>query len=589
MKCLEKDRTRRYETASGLAADLTRFLNNEPVVARPPSTAYRFGKFVRRHKRGVIAVGTVALALILGFSFALFAFLRERQARLATIAAEKAKQAETIRADAVGAFMGQLLTTIAPELLQQGHQRPVRELLAAADRLGATALSKAPAAELELRGRISALYLSEGPSLLDAAASHEQLKRINQLLPLVPDDKLPAPRDVFRISAAASALWAGRAEGLDELQNLRYEFRRRTPPAKDYEAWCLGIEGNWDFWKGDSAPAEAKLTEALRLMPADGHVSFIYFIRAYLAAALADRGATVETERVIREGLLRPERVTPDLASGHVGMLSVLAGALCQQKRFDEAASMLREQRGELAAHGCPLRDLLNLEKKIGEVLARAGKASEALPILMGVATNSLGTARDCVEASFVAIGSGDLESYRQLCGIGLLRFTAGAEGINALSLSEMLLATRQDDLIVQVVEELVQRAEQARDFSKESVAGTRAWLLFRKGQLAQAAALLPREFELPVPTTPIVARIRKADYLRSVVGFRTAIALAQLGRSDEARRSYAEGMKTLGARPSADNLKDLGDSYMRWYLAEAHRREAEQVFGTKGIAVPEH
>src|SRR6266699_1427484 len=49
MKCLEKDRARRYETASSLSADLKRYLQNEPVVARPPSAGYQFRKFVRRH------------------------------------------------------------------------------------------------------------------------------------------------------------------------------------------------------------------------------------------------------------------------------------------------------------------------------------------------------------------------------------------------------------------------------------------------------------------------------------------------------------------------------------------------------------
>ena len=53
MKCLEKDRTRRYETANGLAMDIQRHLNNEPVVARPPSAAYRFQKLVRRNKLAV--------------------------------------------------------------------------------------------------------------------------------------------------------------------------------------------------------------------------------------------------------------------------------------------------------------------------------------------------------------------------------------------------------------------------------------------------------------------------------------------------------------------------------------------------------
>ena len=50
MKALEKDRTRRYETANGLAADLQRHLDNEPIAARPPSTLYRFQKLVRRNK-----------------------------------------------------------------------------------------------------------------------------------------------------------------------------------------------------------------------------------------------------------------------------------------------------------------------------------------------------------------------------------------------------------------------------------------------------------------------------------------------------------------------------------------------------------
>ena len=53
MKCLEKDRTRRYETANGLAVDLKRHLNNEPVVARPPSSAYRFQKLRSPQQAGV--------------------------------------------------------------------------------------------------------------------------------------------------------------------------------------------------------------------------------------------------------------------------------------------------------------------------------------------------------------------------------------------------------------------------------------------------------------------------------------------------------------------------------------------------------
>src|SRR5208337_922648 len=66
IKCLEKDRARRYETANGLAADLKRHLNNEPVVARPPSTAYRLQKTIRRNKLAFMAGVAVAAALVLG-------------------------------------------------------------------------------------------------------------------------------------------------------------------------------------------------------------------------------------------------------------------------------------------------------------------------------------------------------------------------------------------------------------------------------------------------------------------------------------------------------------------------------------------
>src|SRR5687767_14335359 len=66
MKCLDKDRTRRYETANGLAMDVRRHLQSEPVTARPPSHLYRFQKLVRRNKLAVSAAAAVSVALILG-------------------------------------------------------------------------------------------------------------------------------------------------------------------------------------------------------------------------------------------------------------------------------------------------------------------------------------------------------------------------------------------------------------------------------------------------------------------------------------------------------------------------------------------
>src|SRR6266540_601225 len=68
MKCLEKDRTRRYDTASGLAMDIQRHLSCEPVLARPPSSLYEFQKTVRRHKFGFAAAAAIIFVLAVGIT-----------------------------------------------------------------------------------------------------------------------------------------------------------------------------------------------------------------------------------------------------------------------------------------------------------------------------------------------------------------------------------------------------------------------------------------------------------------------------------------------------------------------------------------
>jgi serine/threonine protein kinase/tetratricopeptide (TPR) repeat protein len=105
MKALEKDRTRRYETANGFAADVRRFLNSEPVVASPPSTAYRVRKFIHRNKAGVIAASLVVAILVLGVAGTTWGMLwalkeKERADTEATNARLAAQAEEIARRDA---------------------------------------------------------------------------------------------------------------------------------------------------------------------------------------------------------------------------------------------------------------------------------------------------------------------------------------------------------------------------------------------------------------------------------------------------------------------------------------------------------
>ena len=76
MRCLEKDRTRRYESASGLARDIERHLSDQPVEACPPRALYRLGKLVRRNKRPVIAASLVLLGLIAGLGATAWGYLQ---------------------------------------------------------------------------------------------------------------------------------------------------------------------------------------------------------------------------------------------------------------------------------------------------------------------------------------------------------------------------------------------------------------------------------------------------------------------------------------------------------------------------------
>jgi serine/threonine protein kinase/tetratricopeptide (TPR) repeat protein len=119
MRCLEKDRTRRYETASALARDIERHLTNEPVEACPPRASYRLRKFLRRNRGPVLAGTVVLLALVLGVAGTTFGLVRaERQRR----EAERAREDAAMQRDLAQANETKALTAAVAE-----RQAKVRE------------------------------------------------------------------------------------------------------------------------------------------------------------------------------------------------------------------------------------------------------------------------------------------------------------------------------------------------------------------------------------------------------------------------------------------------------------------------------
>jgi eukaryotic-like serine/threonine-protein kinase len=147
LKALEKDRARRYGATSELAADLNRYLRNEPVVARPASTAYRTKKYIQRHKFGVAAVATIALLLIA------FAAMQTMQLRRIT--------RERDRADRVTKFMTGMFKVSNPSEAR-GNDIRAREILDKSAKEIDTGLANDPELRAQLMEAMAQTYTGLG-------------------------------------------------------------------------------------------------------------------------------------------------------------------------------------------------------------------------------------------------------------------------------------------------------------------------------------------------------------------------------------------------------------------------------------------
>ena len=128
MKALEKDRNRRYETASTLARDIERYLHDEPVLACPPSAAYRFRKLARRNRRALLMLGLVMAALVAGTAASTWQAMRATQAQ--ALAQERLATAESnllLARQAVDELYTKVAKNLNPHLYMLPFERYVLE------------------------------------------------------------------------------------------------------------------------------------------------------------------------------------------------------------------------------------------------------------------------------------------------------------------------------------------------------------------------------------------------------------------------------------------------------------------------------
>jgi serine/threonine protein kinase len=208
MKCLEKDRTRRYETANALGRDIQRYLAGEPVEAGPPSSVYRLGKFARKHRAALVVAAGFAAVLVVATAISTWQAIRalsaERAARQAEAdtrderdralraegeartnmvkALEEEKKAQESASEAkavLGFFEDKVLAAARPEGQEGGlgHEVTLRKAVDAAEPKIPVAFKDQPTVEASIRDTLGMTYYYLGEA--DLAIS--QFERCRQL------------------------------------------------------------------------------------------------------------------------------------------------------------------------------------------------------------------------------------------------------------------------------------------------------------------------------------------------------------------------------------------------------------------------
>jgi eukaryotic-like serine/threonine-protein kinase len=169
LKALEKSPSRRYQTAAAFADDLRHYLSSEPVVARPPSPAYRFRKLVQRNKVLVGAGSAIVLSLVLGLAAAIYSLKNERLAHAAAEAARnqalqdrRVALEEAAKSRQVTKFLGEMLQSVGPSVAVGRDTSLLREVAdRTADRVGVD-LTNQPAVQAEIWHMLGGVYRELG-------------------------------------------------------------------------------------------------------------------------------------------------------------------------------------------------------------------------------------------------------------------------------------------------------------------------------------------------------------------------------------------------------------------------------------------
>ena len=382
MRALEKDRQRRYPTANALAMDVQRYLGGEPVVAAPPGTAYRVGKFVRRHRGGVLAAAAVAAALVVGaVAFAWQAKVARSQRDRAVVAeAEARKRAEELRkvSDFQAAMLSQVDPASAGRMLTKEVTEGFEKALAQAgvpERVRAAQRDSFAGQWSRVNATDAARNLID-LTILKPAVSAIDTRFMDQ--PAVDAQLRQVLADLYKTLGLYEAAWP--------LQERALATRKRVLGEEHEETLrSLGATGDLLRAQGKLAEAEPFLGDAMkrcRRVLGGEHPFTLVSINNY-AFLLMLQGKHAESEPLCREALVKMQRVLGPDDRETLKTQGNLAQVLQSLGRLPEAEPVYRdslERRRRVLGEEDP--DTVTAVNDLGFLLLGQGRFVEAEPYL---------------------------------------------------------------------------------------------------------------------------------------------------------------------------------------------------------------
>jgi len=357
MKCLEKDRTRRYDTANGLATDVQLYLNTETVAARPPSQLYRFQKMVRRNKLAFGAASAVVTALVIGLGLSTWLFVKERGTRQRAETAEreqgrqrqqaeaegKKARSEAAKSQQVARFLQDMLKSVGPSVALGRDTTMLQEILdKTAERVG-NDLTNQPEVEAELRTTIGLVY-NELEEFSKAEGMHRKALALRKR---ALGHEHPAVADsLYNLAVALrpQATDIG-AVGIPMVEEALALYRKLQGNENLEVAKCLSELGNWLCMRGMVSEAEANARQALeiqtRLLGHENADSARSLRR--LAVILMQQQKLSEAESRIREALEISKRLSGPNHPDVLFSLHWLGDILLQEGRLPESEAVSRD------------------------------------------------------------------------------------------------------------------------------------------------------------------------------------------------------------------------------------------------------